>query len=319
MPNPRKKKGKSKANPKQKTKKPLPPPPEPIVEIEPERLAEIENIRFIELIEIVRTTKNSRSENDAFIEIYEKLRPRIQKMTNRFSIPGLNNDDVMQEAMLALRSKAIKDYDQDRGSGEGLAMFDRFALLCIRRHLSTEFKSSLQNNRKKVLNQSISLNQEIRGSDDDLSLSNIVASKDGDIPDSLQNREYFRNLMSNLFKHLSKFEREVLFLYAQRLSYEEIADKINDRRVKIKVNVKGIDNALGRIKKKAKGIISEYDAINGTDDEIALGTDNALSRIKKKAKGIISEYDVTGRDMNGNSSRNKEVQKDIDRYDEDTF
>lgn len=267
MPRPRKKVGakQSKAKPKP-SKKPLPPPEPEDIKSEQEKLAEAENLRFIELIEIVRTTKNPKIENDAFIEIYERLKPRIQKMTNRFTIPGLNHDDIMQEALLALRIKAIKDYDQERGNGEGPAPFDRFALLCIRRHLSTEFKSSLQNNRKKVLNQSLSLDQESKGSDDDLSLSSIIPSVDGDILSGLQEREYFRNLMTNLVKHLSRFEREVLGLYAQRLSYEEIADKINERRVKIKVNVKGVDNALSRIKKKAKTIIAEYDAINGTDD-----------------------------------------------------
>lgn len=304
MPRPKKKveakKSKAKPQPKKQLQQPA---PLPIQQTEPEdiqseqdKLDKIDNIRFIELIETVRTTKNPKLENEAFVEIYEKLKPRIQKMTNRFTIPGLNNDDIMQEAMLALRIKAIKDYDQERGSGEGPALFDRFALLCIRRHLSTEFKSSLQNNRKKVLNQSLSLNQESKGGgDDNLSLSSIVPSLDGDILDGIQEREYFRNLMTGLVKHLSRFEREVLNLYAQRLSYEEIADKINERRVKIKVNVKGIDNALSRIKKKAKTIITEYDLLNNTndDDDVAVkDVDNALCRIKKKAKIVVRQQNL---------------------------
>lgn len=259
MPRPKKVEAKSKA------KKSNPPQPEPKkVQTEQERL-DAETLRYIELIDIVRTTTDPDVENTAFIEIFEKLKPRIQKMISHFRIPGLNADDIMQEALVALRIKAIKDYDQERGSGEGPAAFDRFALLCIRRHLFTEFKSSLHNNRKKILNQSLSLDQDTRGGDDDLCLSNIVPSVDGDMLDLLQDKEYFRNLMTNLIKHLSRFEREVLGLYAQRLSYEEIADKINAHRVKIKVNVKGIDNALSRIKKKARLIIDEYEKKEGVN------------------------------------------------------
>jgi len=219
----------------------------------------IENKRFVVLINLVRGSKNQNKVNQAFEEILENLSPRIQGMVNKFTIRGLDPNDVMQEALYALRYKAIKDYDKTRGTVVGVAPFDRFALLCIRRHLSTEFKSSLQNNRKKVLNQSISLNQESRGNNDDLSLINIIPSGDGNILEEVQEKEYFNGLMSNLFKSLSRFEREVLILYSQRFTYEEISDKINENRVKIIVNVKGIDNALSRIKNKAKVIITQYE------------------------------------------------------------
>jgi RNA polymerase sigma factor (sigma-70 family) len=287
MAQPKKKVGvrKSKAQPKLE-KKPLPPIEPENVKSEQDKLDEIDNIRFIELIEIVRTTNNPKTENAAFVEIYEKLKPRIQKMTNRFTIPGLNHDDILQEALVALHSKAIKDYDQTRGSGEGPAQFDRFALLCIRRHLSTEFKSSLQNNRKKVLNQSLSLDQEHRGNNDNLTLASIIPSMDGDILNGLQDREYFRNLITGLVKHLSPFERKVLSFYAQRLSYEEIADKINEHRVKIKVNVKGIDNALSRIKKKARSIITEQDKVESKD------IDNAIRQTKRNSKKISEDDDL---------------------------
>ena len=223
----------------------------------------IENERFVVLIESVRGTGDESEINQSFEEILEKLRPRIQRMVNKFSIRGLDSFDVMQEALYALRYKAIKDYDETRGTIQGVAPFDRFALLCIRRHLSTEFKSSLQNNRKKVLNESISLNAESQGNNDELSLINIIASQDGNVLDDIQEKEYFQGLMGNLLKGLSKFEREVLVLYAQRFTYEEIADRINEKRIKIKVNVKGIDNALSRIKNKAKVIFAQYEQKHG--------------------------------------------------------
>ncbi len=227
---------------------------------------EADNLKCIELIKVIKTSSDKGNLDDAFSKIFETIRPQMQYIVNRFTIPGLASDDIMQEAMYALRYKAIKDYDQTRGSGKGPASFKLFALLCIRRHLTTERKSSLFNNRKKILNQSMSLDQEHKGHTDDLSLSNIVPSKDPDILDTLQKNESYRNLMLSLFRRLSKFEKEVLVLYAQSCSYEEIAEKINEKRVKILIDVKGVDNALSRIKHKARTVLCEIEGTE-TDDK----------------------------------------------------
>ena len=58
--------------------------------------------------------------------------------------------------------------------------------------------------------------------------------------------------------HLSDFEKKVLALYAQRYSYEEIADTLNRSEMESKeVKIKGVDNALSRIKMKAKMVVDE--------------------------------------------------------------
>lgn len=240
---------------------------EEIKEEQKRRQDESDNLRCIELIKIIKISTNKEKLDEAFSKIFETIRPQMQYIVNRFTIPGLSAEDIMQEALYALRYKAIKDYDQTRGSGKGPASFKLFALLCIRRHLTTERKSSLFNNRKKILNQSMSLDQEHKGHNDDLSLTNIVESKDPDILDTLQKNESYRNLMLALVRRLSKFEKEVLVLYAQSCSYEEIAEKINQKRVKILVDVKGVDNALSRIKHKARTVLSEIEGTE-TDDNI---------------------------------------------------
>ena len=259
MTEPRKKTGAQKTAKKTTTKKIT------TKKVEVDAQEEQENQRFVELIETVRGSSVETDINKAFEDILDKLKPRIQRMVNRFSIKGLDSSDVMQEALFALRYKAIKDYDETRGTTTGVAPFDRFALLCIRRHLSTEFKSSLQNNRKKVLNQSISLDQENKGNDDELALINILPADEGSVLEIIQEQEYYQDLMSALVKTLSQFEKEVLVLYAQRFTYEEIAAKINEKRVKIRVNVKGVDNALSRVKNKAKAIFAQYEQDNPED------------------------------------------------------
>jgi RNA polymerase sigma factor (sigma-70 family) len=188
--------------------------------------------------------------------------PKIQKVVSKFNIPGYEHSDILQEALYALRYKAIKDYDKARGTGEGPAPFDKFALLCIRRHLATEFKSSYQN-KKRVLNQSVSIYKESYKSSDseeNVSLSNILSDPDAlDICELTGENEYYKNLQDLLLSSLSSFEKEVYILYAQKYSYEEIAEKINNKRSKIRVNIKGVDNALSRIKHKAKEILEKYE------------------------------------------------------------
>jgi RNA polymerase sporulation-specific sigma factor len=222
------------------------------------------NIKNIKFIEIIRKNKNNESVNNAFDSLLKTLMPKIQKLISKFNIPGSDHSDVLQEALYALRYKAIKDYDKERGTGTGPAAFDKFALLCIRRHLATEFKSSYQN-KKRVLNQSMSIDRESSSSsgDEDISLSSILGDPDkDDVLTEIGDKEYYRNLQKRLLESLSSFEKEVYTLYIQKYSYEEISEKINEGRMKVKINIKGVDNALSRIKYKAKEILDGYESEN---------------------------------------------------------
>jgi RNA polymerase sporulation-specific sigma factor len=220
--------------------------------------ADPEVLYYIDLVEKTRQSKKQEEVNEAFQLIVDGLSPKIKKIAGKFHIAGYSFDDIYQEALYALRYKAIKDYDSTRGSGEGPAAFDRFALLCIRRHLATTLKASHQN-RHKVLGSYRSLDQD-RGSDnDELSLSNIIPSPDGDVLGKLQNKEEFATLVNKLLARLSNFEKQVFYLYAQQYTYEEISDIINRKYPqRSDVNVKGVDNALSRIKNKGKAIVSRH-------------------------------------------------------------
>jgi RNA polymerase sporulation-specific sigma factor len=237
------------------------------IEVDPEILY------YIKLINKIRRSKDEQKINEAFTLVIKGLDPKIKKICNRYRIPGHDFDDIYAEALFALRYKAIKDYDEDRGSGEGPAAFDRFALLCIRRHLATTLKTAHQN-RKKILNGCIPLHQDNRSSgDDDLSLINILPATKGDILTEVQQSEEFKTLVNNLLKKLSKFEKNVFYLYARQYTYEEIADIINGKfPQKDVVDIKGVDNALSRIKNKGKTLMKRVD--------------NVLVRIKKKAQDI---------------------------------
>lgn len=230
-----------------------------------------EVLYYIKLINKIRRSKDEASINDAFTLVIKGLDAKIKKICSRYRIPGHDFDDIYAEALYALRYKAIKDYDKDRGSGEGPAAFDRFALLCIRRHLATTLKTSHQN-RKKILNGCKSLEQSHSPDHEDLSIINILPATEGDVCSDLQQSEEFKTLVNRLLKKLSPFEKNVFYLYARQYTYEEIASIINRKfPQRDVVDIKGVDNALSRIKNKGKNILKRVD--------------NALrGKKKKKAK-----------------------------------
>lgn len=214
--------------------------------------------QFVKLVERVRKSKHKAEADACFAQVVEGLKPRIKNLCAKFNISGLSYDDIYQEALYALRFKAIKDYDKTRGTVEGVAPFDRFAMLCIRRHLATELKTSHQV-RKTALNTAISLDQERSELNDDLSLINILPHSDGDILNVVERREYYSKLVSKLMTKLSSFEKDVFLLYIEKYTYEEIAEIINRHKVgRSRINIKGVDNALSRIKNKASTIFHKF-------------------------------------------------------------
>lgn len=222
-----------------------------------------EVLYYMKLVDKVRKSANPVAQNEAFEKISSGLESKMKKIAGKFKIPGYNFDDIYQESLYALRYKAIKDYDQTRGTGEGPAPFDRFALLCIRRHLATTLKTSHQN-RKKILNSCKSLDQDRSSDNDELSLVNILPQSKGDVCSEITAKEYFKTLVNRLLARLSHFEKQVFFLYAQQYTYEEIAELINSKCPHTEsVNIKGVDNALSRIKNKARLIFKRAQAAAG--------------------------------------------------------
>jgi len=229
----------------------------------------LEALEYEDLVEIVRGRSRDKKKNEAYVLIENRIKNKVAYIVRQFYIPGFNRDDVFQEALYALRFKAIPDYDKNRGKRENPYPFDRFALLCIRRHLSTILKGSFQN-KKKTLNTSLSLNQDRASSGEDhVFLSDILPKTDGNVMDLMGDKEYHKTLFSKLYKNLSLLEKKVFILYTQKYSYDEITSIINryysKNEIRKKTNVKSIDNSLSRIKQKAKDIYIRQNKKNEQD------------------------------------------------------
>ena len=226
-----------------------------------------QDLLLVELVDIVRKSRKREKADDAFGQIIRILKYKIDQLVYKFNIPGYSKQDIRQEALYALRYKAIKDYDQHRSIVRKISPFDKFAMLCMRRHLSTRLKSSYQN-KSITLNRAASLDTD-RGfsnkDEENLFLSDIVIHTEGNVMNDIAKQEDFNILMSTLYKRLSALEKEVLKLYSCKYSYVEIANIINKQcksSKKDRVEVKSIDNALSRIKNKAKAIIYKMENNN---------------------------------------------------------
>lgn len=210
-----------------------------------------------ELVLGLQSAKTNQERDAAFSIIVERIDPLIRRIVGRFNIPGYEQNDLYQEALFALRFKAINDFDPSRCIGDEMVGFEKFAALCTKRHLSTLLKTSFQN-KQATLNFSLSFSSPTKD-DDSVDMSSLVADQaaGGDIFAACSTSEVFHELMRDLFSELSDFEKLVLALYSQRNSYEEIAQSINKYRKGRKIGIKSVDNALSRIKAKARFIIQQ--------------------------------------------------------------
>lgn len=215
--------------------------------------------KFVKLVVEVKNGKNKERADEAFNEIIELMKSKIMYLAYTIHIPGHRIEDIYQEALFALRYKAIKDYDKKRSLKKDISPFDTFALLCIRRHLSTKLKASYQR-KQRALNYSISLDQDrsAKGADNSIVLSEIVPSLDLDEFSKIKNKDTFSRLVKSLWDKMSYLEKKVFILYKQGLSYEEIRKNMNKGKRKDKINTKSIDNALMRLKQKATEIYKQF-------------------------------------------------------------
>jgi len=161
-------------------------------------------------------------------------------------IRGLQTVDIYQEALIALRFKAINGFRQGKGMS-----FLNFAKMCIRRHLITLLNSSKTRLKDQSINQAISLDSTYGNNEDGQTLANIIPDKGHSVDKQTENSEAYSVTLKSLCDTLSEFEQEVLYEYLTSSSYNEIADDVSDKKSKSNPT-KSVDNALVRIRTKAK-------------------------------------------------------------------
>lgn len=170
--------------------------------------------------------------------LLNRYRHYARAKARSYFLAGADKEDIVQEGMIGL-FKAIRDFQRERNTA-----FRAFAELCITRQIITAIKTATRQ-KHMPLNSYVSLNRPTSPDEDDQrSLADtLVAPTISDPIDLVISAEEVADIRSSMGRVLSSLETEVLRLYMDGKSYQEIADMLGR-------HVKSIDNALQRIKRK---------------------------------------------------------------------
>jgi RNA polymerase sporulation-specific sigma factor len=155
-----------------------------------------------------------------------------------YFLVGGDAEDVEQEGLIGL-FKAARDFRDDRE-----ASFRAFAELCVTRQVITAIKTATRQ-KHQPLNQYLSISSSRPGEDgQERSGDDVLEGHFSPDPaEEVVASERMNRLRNSMAEMLSGLEVEVLSLYVEGRSYQEIGDHL-DR------HTKSIDNALQRIKRK---------------------------------------------------------------------
>ncbi len=193
---------------------------------------------------MVKAARNG--EKDAVEQLIRKYKNFVRAKARSYFLIGADREDIIQEGMIGLY-KAIRDYRSDRR-----ASFKAFAELCITRQIITAIKTATR--QKHIpLNSYISLNKPIYDEDSDRTLLDVIAGHKVTDPEELIIcKEELIRIEIKIGEILSDLEFQVLMLYLQGKSYQEIAQDLGR-------HVKSIDNALQRVKRKLERYLETRD------------------------------------------------------------
>lgn len=192
---------------------------------------ELNDLTDEELVELYQSGRR-----DALDSIIMRYRGLVNARANLYFIPGAEKDDIIQEGLIGLY-KAANEFKTDKG-----LYFKPYAAACVKNNIITAIKTAARK-KNSPLNSYISLTKSAYD-DGDESLLNNMALDEVQNPESIViDRENVDGIEYTINRVLSKLELEVLLEYLSGKSYQEIAVSLNK-------DVKAVDNAIQRIKKK---------------------------------------------------------------------
>lgn len=184
----------------------------------------------------------------AFSEIAKKYKQLVSNIAKKYYIVGGDSDDIVQEGMIALYN-AILTYDKDKQIS-----FYSYAKTCIENRIKNLIKSD-NSYKNFYLNDSVKYDAQ----GDVVKYNNVTEKSSVWTPidvvnspeETIANNENEKLLKDEIESKLSGLEYDVLTLFLEGESYEQISKTL-------KINVKSVDNALNRIKNKLKYLKQNY-------------------------------------------------------------
>ena len=177
--------------------------------------------------------------------LIQRYRRFARAKARTYFLIGADADDVEQEGLIGL-FKAARDFRADRQSS-----FRAFAELCVTRQVISAIKAATRQ-KHQPLNRYVSISG-VRGSDDpsEGAVEEMLGDhRSADPADDVVSKERITAIRRSMAENLSSLEVEVLRLYVEGKSYNEIGTHLGR-------HVKSIDNALQRIKRKLDHHISD--------------------------------------------------------------
>jgi RNA polymerase sporulation-specific sigma factor len=174
---------------------------------------------------------------DALNILIERYRRFARSKSRTYFLVGAESDDIEQEGMIGLY-KAARDYRADRETS-----FRAFAEVCVTRQVFSAIKAATRQ-KHQPLNQYVSISGCKNSVTGDRSVEEFPDDRHcSDPAEALVSRERLDDLRQSVAEALSRLEVDVLRLYVEGKSYQEIGERLGR-------HVKSIDNALQRIKRK---------------------------------------------------------------------
>lgn len=159
----------------------------------------------------------------AIEQISSQYKGLVRSFANKFYLVGGDKDDLLQEGMLGL-FYAITYYDEDKGS------FPSFVRLCVSRQIYDAVRADVGIKNKPLHNHA--------------DIEEAMDFTDGVTPlESLIEKEFFVKINRLIDTVLTSAERQVLTLFLDGFSYDDIAKKTGK-------SYKAIDGAMQRARKK---------------------------------------------------------------------
>ena len=168
----------------------------------------------------------------SFVRLLDQYKPLLDSSVNRFSSDeafALYHEDLLQEASVVFYN-SILAYDLEQSEVE----FGLFAKVCIHNALVSQLRLLKKRNAETVVD----------------SLESLLSIQSSDDPSvRILEQESLKTIYAIIRKNLSDFEYTVWQLYISGHSSSSISSMLNSDK-------KSIDNAIYRIRKKLRALLS---------------------------------------------------------------
>lgn len=214
------------------------------------RVRTAERVAYEDLTDQELVSRARSGEDQGLETLLERYRSFARAKARSYFLAGSDREDVIQEGMIGL-FKAVRDFDVAQETP-----FRAFAELCISRQILTAIKTA-NRHKHQPLNSSVSLDAPAysSGTSETPLSDHLIAPNFNDPAELVVSAEEIEAIRDSMRENLTKLEGDVLRLYMDGKSYEEIAGALGN-------HVKSIDNALQRIKRKLQRHLQQRDSLS---------------------------------------------------------